>query len=519
MTVAKLQLWGFEGREVPPDLLERASRGEVSGVSLFRAANVTSPSQIRDLTDSLCDAAGTSDLLIAIDQEGGQLRAVAGSTPFAGNLALGAAGDVSLTRRVARAIGDELRAVGVTVNYAPVADVMSQPNNPSLGVRAFGGDPAEVGAHVGAFVAGLRDASVLSVMKHFPGKGEASVDPHHELPVLALDRDRLDRVEFVPFAAGVAAGADAAMVGHYALPQITGRKDLPSSVSSEIVDGLLRERLGFDGLVITDALDMKALAQGASAVLEAVAAIRAGVDLLLSTADYERAVALHDGLVHAASRSVLDPAAVARSLARIDRARSRLTEDHRPDLSIINGDAHRALAAELAQRSITLLRNDAGVLPLDPSQCVAVVMVQPTDLTPAETSSYDEPGLATALAGRFAEVRDIVVSPDPTSQEIAAACELAGDADVVVAGTITATPAQGALVQALAPIAPTVAVALRTPFDVTQYPAIETYLCTYSVLGPSLDALVDVLCGRPAPGHLPVAIEGLHQRGDGIHGE
>ena len=169
-------------------------------------------------------------------------------------------------------------------------------------------------------------------------------------------------------------------------------------------------------------------------------------------------------------------------------------------------------------RSITLLRNDAGIVPLDPAQRVAVVMVQPTDLTPAETSSYDEPELAASMQRRFRDVSSLVVSPEPTSQEIAAAGELAADADVVVVGTITATRAQGALVEALAAVAPTVAVALRTPFDVVQYPTIGTYLCTYSVLGPSLDALVDVLCGQPAPGRLPVAIEGLHQRGDGIHG-
>lgn len=516
MNSSLLQLWGFDGREAPTDLLERANRGEVTGVSLFRHYNVDNASQIRDLTDSIYDAAGTRDLLIAIDQEGGQLRAVEGSTPFAGNLALGAVDDTGLTRRVAAAIGEELRAVGVTVNYAPVADVMSQPDNPSLGVRSFGSDPNKIGSHVSAFVEGLRDAAVLSVTKHFPGKGEASVDPHHGLPVLRLDSEQLASRELVPFRAAIDAGTDAIMVGHYALPLITGRDDLPASVSEIMIDGMLRSELGFEGVVITDALDMRALAQGGNAVIEALAAIRAGTDLLLSTADYERSVALDEGLGHALGRDILHAESVARSVERIAKLRQRTHRTEIPPVSTVGCDGHQQLAAELAQRSITIVRNDVGVLPISTDARLAAIMVRPLDLTPAETSSYDTPELAESLSQVFPQTKGMIVGHEPSSNEIAAAIDLARDADVVVVGTITATQAQADLVNALAEIAPVAAVALRTPFDLTTYPMISTYLCSYSVLRPSLDALSAVLAGETASGTLPVAIGDLHDRGFGL---
>lgn len=513
MSTALLQLWGFDGRQAPSDLLERAARGEVSGVSLFRHFNVDSASQIRDLTSSLFEAAGRTDLLIAIDQEGGQLRAVAGSTPFAGNLALGAVDDTSLTTRVAAAIGEELRAVGVTVNYAPVADIMSQPDNPSLGVRSFGSDPDRVAAHVVAFVAGLRQASVLSVTKHFPGKGEASVDPHHGLPVLDVDLRQLDKRELVPFREAVLAESDAIMVGHYSLPELTGQADLPSSVSEKIVQGLLRDRLGFDGLVITDALDMKALAQGNSALIEALAAVRAGADLLLSTADYRRAVALHDGLDHSLNRGLLDSDRVQRSVARIQSARSRTQRDDIPPLATVGCADHHALADELAKRSITVVRNDAGLLPIHRDARVLSVMTRPLDLTPAETSSYDIPALGDELTHVFTNTTSLLLEHEPSANEIAAAVDKARDCDVVVVGTITANSEQLDLVRGLASVAPVVVAALRTPFDLLQFPEVDTYVCTYSVLRPSLAALAWALAGTPAPGRLPIAIGSLHDRG------
>ena len=517
-------LWGFDGPTAPGALIDRARDGRLAGITLFRRHNVESPAQVRALVDELIGAGpGTATRsgprpLVAIDQEGGQFLGLAGSTPFAGNLALGAIDDSDLTRRVGRAIGTELRAVGIDVDYAPVADVLSSPDNPALGVRSFGADPATVGRHVAALATGLAEAGVVAVAKHFPGAGEARSDPHHGLPALDVDRARLDRVELAPFRAAVTAGVGAVMVGHQALPGITGRADLPASVSPAVLGGLLRDDLGFDGVVVTDALDMGALTQGAGAVIEAVAALRAGVDLLLSPADLERAADLADGLDLAHRRGLLDDDGLAVSARRVAAIRGGVAPGPRPPLHAVGSADHRRLADEVAGRSITVVRDRAGLLPIAGSARVASIMVRPTELTPADTSSWEEPGLAVALRSRFGPVDELVVDHRPDGAQIAAASTLAAGADVAIVGTIDATGEQVALVRSVAEVAPTVVAALRTPFDLVAFPEIDTYLCTYGVVPPSLRALAGVLAGGPAAGRLPVDIDRLHLRGHGLAG-
>ena len=264
----------FEGDSVPGWLQHTLDDAPPAGVTLFRELNMKSPDQVAGLTQQLQETNSEDlPLLVAVDQEGGQLQGLERSTPFAGNMALGAAGDTDLTFQVAAAMGRELASVGINLNYAPVADIATRPGNPSLGVRSFGEDPEAVSAHIAAAVGGYRSAGIVCTLKHFPGKGEAVVDPHYELPRMDLDRKRLARVELAPFASGITAGAGALMTGHYAVPALTSSEELPVSMSGEAVDGFIRTELGFKGLVITDALDMGALEQGAYRRLDAIDAI------------------------------------------------------------------------------------------------------------------------------------------------------------------------------------------------------------------------------------------------------
>lgn len=505
----------FEGTDAPPELLADLAGGDIPGLTLFRH-NVDSASQVAELTARL-QAASTSELplLIAADQETGQLVGLGeDTTAFPGAMALGAVGDAGLAEAVAAAVGAEMAALGVTMNYAPVCDVATNPANPSLGIRAFSDDPAMVAALAAATVRGLESAGVVSVAKHFPGKGEAVVDPHHELPVLDLDRERLTDVELGPFREVVAAGVPVVMVGHYAVPAVTGRLDLPTSVSDDMIGGILRDELSFDGVVITDALDMGALPQGVGQIVDVIAAIRAGVDLLLCTADRESQQRLRAGLDLASARGLVDSAP---SVRRIVALRSRISP-HRPEFDVVGCTAHRQLAAEVARRSITLVRDDANVLPLPTSGELLAVMPTPSDLTPADTSSRVTPGLATALREHHPNVREIVTSPLPQPSEIAAVAERARESAVAVIGTIWAGPEQEAMVEAVtATGTPTVTVALRTPFDLATYPQATTHLCTYSIQPPSMKALAEVLFGvEPARGRLAAAIPGLYLRGHGV---
>ena len=520
--VGSRMLLSFEGLEPPTWLVDWLARSDLAGVSLFRGVNIESAAQTRDLTAALQAARGDRrPLLVATDQEGGQLRAAGpDTTPFPGNMALGAVGDADLAREVAFATGRELAALGINVNYAPVCDVASNPDNPSMGIRTFGSDPAGVAALAAAAAAGLAAGGIVAVAKHFPGKGEAHVDPHWELPRLDIDEAHLEAVEMPPFRAALAGGARILMVGHYDVAAITGAAGTPTSVSRETV-AYARDHLDFDGVVLTDALNMHALGQGAASVVESIAALAAGVDLLLCISDSTGHRAMHAGLARALDRGLVPPDGHRSSAGRVSHLRAGLGLAPQPDLDVVGCAEHAALARTAAARAITLVR-DGGLLPLRPrpDDTILAVMPQPEDLTPADTSSLDPPLLAEVLRRHHPRVTEIVTAHAPTPGEIAMACDAARSARYVVAGTIEASrnDAQAALVRALLDVGGDVVVAaLRTPSDLTAFPEATTYACTYGILEPSLAALAAALFGEARfPGRLPAPIAGLHPAGFGL---
>lgn len=490
-------LVSFRGTRVEPGLTDLFADSRTAGTVLYRSLNVDGAAQTRALVDAMVAAAGRR-LLVAVDQEGGQLLGAGpDTTAFAGNMALGAVGDPVLTGKVAGAIGRELRALGINVNLAPVADIATRPYNPSMGIRCFGEDPDAVARHTVAFVVGLQGEGVAATLKHFPGKGEADVDPHDELPVLDLDLDRLERVEFAPFRAGIEAGAQLVMVGHYGLPAVTGHRNLPTSVSRDVMQRLIRERLGFEGLIVTDALDM-----GGFGERESDAPLAAGADLLL----------------YGPAQTGTLPATVSRESSRLGKLGGWLGGFTAPDVSVVGSRDHLRLAAELAERSITLVRDDAGILPIhsQPDTRILAIMPQPKNLTPADTSESSEPGLARAIQRRHPSTTELVVGFDPTRDEVANAVDEAGRHDYVVIGTMDASSAQSEMVNAvLSTGASTVAVALRTPYDLARYPDAPTYICSYGILPATLEAVAAAIFGAPMPGRLPVAIPGLYPIGHG----
>jgi beta-N-acetylhexosaminidase len=529
-TVLGSLMLAFDGLELPADVAERLASAPAAGVTLFRFSNVADPGQIRSLTAAIQAAAARRrdtrtnlPLLIAADQECGQLIGLGdGTTPFAGNMALGAAGDPALAERVWRAIGLEVRALGVTVDYGPVCDLATNPANPAIGIRSFGDDPGAVGELVAAAVRGLQSAGVAAALKHFPGIGDVAADSHHELPLLRADREALHSRELVPFRAGIAAGARLVMSAHLAVPALTGDPELPSTLAPAVMDALLRGELGFDGVSITDALDMQALAQGSNQVLDVLAALQAGVDLLLTAPDPDARARIEAGLRHAAARGLIGAATARNSAGRVRALREWLSGFSQPDLAVVGSVAHAALANELAARALTLVRDDAGLLPLalQPSDRIAAIMPTPTDQTPADTSSTVMPGLAAAIRPHHRAVDEIVVAHAPAADEIAAIRDRVRDHAVIVVGTTAALaePGQAALVEALlAAGPPVVTVALRTPFDLAAYPMSRVHASSYGLLPPSLEALGAALFGRAGfPGRLPAAVPGLHPTGHGL---
>src|SRR6201996_3008469 len=267
---------GFDGFELP-DWLEKRLRDGLGGVCLF-SMNIESPEQLRALTAAIYAANPLA--LIAIDEEGGDVTRLhsAEGSPFPGNAILGRIDDVERTRAVATTVGEQLREAGVNLNFAPDVDINSNANNPVIGIRSFGADAALVARHSAAWVEGLQSTGVAASVKHFPGHGDTSTDSHLSLPVVDRSLDELRERELVPFVASVVAGTDTVMTSHILLPQVD--PDNPATLSRPILQGLLRDELGFTGVIVSDALDMTGASGKTGIPIAAVRAIDAGVDLL-----------------------------------------------------------------------------------------------------------------------------------------------------------------------------------------------------------------------------------------------
>ncbi|WP_328768740.1 glycoside hydrolase family 3 protein [Streptomyces sp. NBC_00286] len=307
---------GFTGTTAPDWLLRRLSEG-LASVGLF-GRNIASPDQLASLTAQL--RTERDDVLVAIDEEGGdvtRLEVRTGSS-FPGNHALGAVDDVALTREVAAELGRRLAACGVNLNWAPSADINSDPGNPVIGVRSFGADASLVARHTAAYVSGLQSAGVAACAKHFPGHGDTAVDSHHALPRIDAELPVLQSRELAPFRAAIEAGTRAVMTAHILVPALD--PDRPATLSPRILTGLLREELGYDGLIVTDGMEMRAISGTYGIERGSVLAIAAGADAICvggGLADDETVLRLRDALVAAVRSGELAEERLADAAARV----------------------------------------------------------------------------------------------------------------------------------------------------------------------------------------------------------
>ena len=454
---------------------------------------------------------GDAPLLLAIDQEGGQvarLRYPCAEVP--GNMACAAAGGPAAAEEAATILGTEMARLGLNLACAPVVDVNTDPANPVIGTRAYSDDPEFVAACGVAAIAGWRRAGVFSMAKHFPGHGDTHADSHLALPLVPHDRARLDAVELVPFRASIAAGVDSICTAHVVYP---GADDsgLPATLAPRLMTDLLRGELGFAGVLFSDALVMDAIARRDSANVPpaAVAAVRAGVDCLMvlgSLAAQRRAFA---ALLAAAEDGTIPIARLDEAVARVRALRERVTLPTGgaawPD------NAHLRAAQRLARAAVTLVREESGRLPLRGPGLGVIEFA--SGLSPAEVDRNQPLGtstLALLLGRRFPEARFLTLSadaPDPT----AALVRFLLDVEQIVVATRSAVldPGQTALLRQVAAAGkPAIHLALRSPYDATLAPGIGTVLLTYGDPPPSLAAVVDVLLGEvPAAGRLPIRLQ------------
>jgi beta-N-acetylhexosaminidase len=485
--------------------------------------NVLNASQTTDLIAALNDVqkqhGPAVPLFISIDHEGGMVNRFpyGGSvTAFPSHMALGAAGESSLAYQVGLAQAGELRALGFNMNLAPVLDVNNNALNPVIGIRSFGADPISVTNFGVQYVLGQKDGGLIGVVKHFPGHGNVTEDSHSDLPVVSDDLLTLEATGLMPFKSAIDNGAPGVMVGHLMIPSLD--PDLPASLSPLIIDGYLRGQLGFEGVVFTDDINMRALTRYRSVGESAVLAVLAGADVLpINTgqpaADTAR---VRDALLAAVQSGRISQERIDQSVRRILQLKAAYGLLGNPlPLPSVDSAANTALADRIGTQSITLVRDEARLIPL--AAGTKVLVITPDDgLRVYYRDRNEKTALGLELAKAGFEVREILYKPksgDPQDSARSLALQLADQYDVVIMGTwdasidkMQSSPWQQALVpELLERNSRLIVVALRTPYDLKVFPEVQTYFATYGGVPAQMEALAKVLLGvQAAPGHLPV---------------
>jgi beta-N-acetylhexosaminidase len=526
--------WGYQ------ELMHQVRENHIGGV-IWSMSNVYETAVL----SGRLQAASRVPLLISADLESGMGMRFLDTTYWPWAMAVAATGDPALAEAEGRVVAREARLVGVNHIYAPIADVNVDADNPVINTRSFGEDPAEVSRFVVSFVKGIQAEHVLATAKHFPGHGDTHVDSHRSLPILGVDRARLDQVELVPFRAAIDAGVRSIMIGHLAVPslddelvpvrehgagenpygtaasEVPQNGTMPATISKKIVGQLLRRDMKFDGLVVSDAMDMGGITEHFDAGEAAIRAIEAGQDQILMSPNVDAAVAA----VKAAVKSGrLSEARIDESVRRILDAKAWSGAPMGTNEEIFGGidtKEHRDLAANIARRAITLVREQSGALPVKKSARVVIVTVS------------DFPETVSPLPEFEHEVRKRLTAPpqtylvDSRTADVGLIAAAAKNADVVVfalavrarsgSGSIAVPEVASKLLAELAPRVPTIAISFGTPYLLREIPTAGTYVCAYGIQPVMQLAAVQALFGEaPVTGKLPVTIPGLAPRGTGI---
>ncbi|MBZ0275211.1 MAG: glycoside hydrolase family 3 protein, partial [Anaerolineae bacterium] len=416
---------------------------------------------------------------------------------------LTATGDPDLAYRVGAAMAAELRAVGITMNLAPVADLETNPRNPIIVRRSFGSDPALVDPILGAFVRGLQDGGVMGAAKHFPGHGGSDTDSHTGLPVVTLSRETLENRELSPFRAAIESGVAGVMVAHIWFPALEPEENLPATLSRNIITGLLREEMGFEGLILTDALDMDAIDTVYTYPQAVVKAVQAGADIVLSAhIGLDSQAAAIQAVVDAVQSGDIPEARINDSARRILEAKARYGLLDWQPLAVedaserVHAAGHAALVDAMFRQGITVVYDHQNAIPVQANQTVTLVYPATRPQISQECGAY------------YSTRGWLGVSESPQDDEIAWATEAARRSDTVIVFTQNAgdDPRQRALVHALPP-EKTVVVALQSVYDWAAFPDVAGYVVTYSPERPAIPAVCAILFGLiPASGRLSIAL-------------
>jgi beta-N-acetylhexosaminidase len=493
---------GFDGLTAPDYILEWLSEGRIGGIILFQR-NVSTPEQLAALTSSL-HAAAKHPIMVMIDQEGGEVARLRGKFTEAPSAMALAAGGGRYAEDVARVLGTELHALGINLNYAPVVDITYNAANPSVGTRSPGADAETVSKIAVAQVRGYQRAGVAACAKHFPGLGDTAIDTHLALATISAPVEALD-ADLAPYRAVIDAGVATIMTTHTIFAALDPA--LPATLSPVIVPTLLREKLGFGGVVMTDCMEMKAIADNHPPDKSAVLAAQAGVDIVLVSHTRAAQEAAYDGLLGAARAGQIPD--MDESMARIAALKERFAVTGTADISVIRSEAHLNLMREAAKAGTQIVRGKDGLLPLPEHAKVALIEFASYH----DSEVFDATGhtnFAALFAARHPQAT-IIALPQPTPElDLQKAMAAAREADITVMATRSAhlNPEQLRAAQMVLDAAQrSVLIALRNPYDAGALPEVDAALATFGGAEPQLEAAVAALTGDFTPdGVAPVEL-------------
>lgn len=497
-------VFGFHGTQLTEEFKALIRRYKIGNVILF-LRNVESASQLRqlcsDIQTLIREETGYPAFII-IDQEGGMVSRLPGdAVNVPGAMALAATGKPENARLASEITIRQLRGLGANFNMAPVLDVNSNPANPVIGVRSFGDDPERVAAFGCESIAPYAGSGVLCCLKHFPGHGDTAVDSHLGLPRVDKTEEELEQLELIPFRRAIAAGAPAVMMSHVLFPNIADDQ-LPCTMSRRMVTGLLRNKLGFRGLVLTDCMEMLAIQKHYGTPQGVVAAIRAGVDLaeISSRMDLEEASA--KAVNEAAARGELNLQEIQESVDRILKFKQQLFTA--PDAALCNLEADRQAAWDMSRQAVS----QVGGNPFRADEKTFFCGCADYRVSGAANEEGKKATFPEFMAARFG-ARCLVTSKDPTEEEIQEAVRQAAGAEKIVLGTCNGHlfAGQQQLAAALSRLQkPMAVVALRNPYDLSGLPEALWKLCCYDYDAPALAGVAEVLSGGAATGVCPVKL-------------
>jgi beta-N-acetylhexosaminidase len=526
--VQDLRLGGvhvFGGSEAIPNVLLGNAYGAVI---------LGQPLEAASLLNRLQNVAALP-LLNTGDFEAGLGFRIAGATVFPRQMAVAAAGDEQLAFEAARITAVESRAIGVHVNFSPIADVNNNPRNPVINTRSFGEVPDAVGRLAAAYIRGYRAGGMLSTLKHFPGHGDTDVDSHLGLPIINQPRERLEAVELAPFRQGVAAGADAMMIAHIELPALDSSEFSPATLSKPIVTGLLRGEMKFAGLIYTDSMGMDAISKRLAPGAAAVRAIQAGNDIVLHSPDDAAAVA---GIKAAVEKGEIPMAQIDASVRRVLTQKARLGLNRMKTVPLddvaakVGGRKNAAVAQTLSQKSITLIKDDRNQVPLRVPRESSILYLSVLDYPSGWRIAAPSRTFLPELRRRWPGVTAIELSDRSTTEEVELVRASASRYDAIVVSVfVRASSASGRmdltppLVKLLQDISrstqstpkPMITVFFGNPYVPMGLPTLPAMMLTYDFYDLAEGSAVRALAGEaPITGRLPIALPGMFDAGWGM---